>query len=597
MEQLPKQYRSSANLEQELGDPFDPNTPFSFKRSLELDELEAYPEEAFQLLNSWGFHRYYIPAGHGGKLKSYEELYSLLKVASRRDASVGITHVVTYVGSSTVWVGATEEQKRRLARIVDANPKLAIGFHEKAHGHDFLACEVRATPTEGGYLLNGEKWVFGNATRADTLIVYARTNPEGGPRGFSLLLIEKKDLDPSSYSYHPKFKTHGVRGHEVSGIVFDNCFVPGNPILGRIGSGIETTFKSSQITRIINTALCLGGADTALRVTLRFALSRRLYGDTVFSIPHAQSVLVDAFLDNLICDCVSIGATRALQAATDLMNVWSAVVKYLVPTTVQGTLGDLASILGARYYLREAHCWGVFQKILRDCAMVNLTHLSSIVNLSHLAPQLSQLAKCHQQGANVNAEELRSRLESIFRLDKPLPDFDEKNLSLYNRGRDDVLQGLGISLEAVRTLSAQKQVAAETVALIASLTKSVIDELNTQDDIVLSQTPQEVATANRSPEHFELVRRYCALYAAAACLHMWLYNRERLGEFFSRGEWLVLCLDRLLRTFQPDRTIRPRPYVANIAHEVLSRYTKDELFSIVPLQLARTDNQFEGGTL
>lgn len=582
---LPTQYDAARELEKYLGDPLDPSNPFSYKRAVELDEREEYPEEACALLNRWGFHEYYVPVRYGGRLRSYEELCALVRVVARRDMTVGVTHLITHVASSIVWVVGTEPQKQRLAEIIKDQQQVGIGYHEKEHGNDLLACEMKATKNSSGFLLSGQKWVIGNPRRASTLVIYARTEAEGGPRGFSTFLVEKKRLPESSYSYLPKFRTHGVRGHEMSGICFDRCPLPSDALLGAPGSGLEVVLKSSQIARATVNATCLGAVDTALRTTLRFALARRLYGDVVFAIPHAQRLLVDAFLDLMICDCVAIAAARLLHEATAQMSVGSAVAKYFVPTTSEQVIRNLAIVLGARSYLREGHDWGIFEKIVRDCAITGLVHFSSTINLSHLAAQLRQLTEYRAKTRLHNSSESSSRLESVYALEKPLSPFEPENLELFNRGRDDALNGVEIALSRLHALKTNSGVAADVLENLISLACELIKEIEAHDQSLIGCAKKDGRSFDKSPEIFEFAKKHCILHAAAACLQMWLRNREALGEFFARGEWLVLCLERLMANFHPSRRSRASVYAATVAGELVLRYQENKLFSIIPLQL------------
>jgi len=252
------------------------------------------------------------------------------------------------------------------------------------------------------------------------------------------------------------------------------------------------------------------------------------------------------------------------------------------------TIHTLSLALGARHYLREAHCWGVFQKMLRDCAMVRVSHLSSVINLSYLSQQIQTLAKYRAKADLLNDRELRSRLKSIFALQEPASDFDPKNLSLYNHGRDDVLQGLSSTLADLRDLRMEPSIAPGLLEKIISLAERVIEEANALDRTLTDETVKKDMAFTKSPENFELANRYCILNAAAACAHTWLYNRGTLGDFFAKGEWLALCLDRLMRTFQPHRAISSRPYVGEVAQEMVRRYKEGRLFSVIELQLART---------
>lgn len=584
--QLPQQYFVAEELEQYLGNPFDPNREFSFKKIVEIDEQEEYPHKACELLNKWNLHHYYIPIIYNGKLKSYEELFSLLRIVARRDLTTAIAHAKTFLGSVTTWVGATEQQKCKLANIIKNGGTVALAYHEKAHGSDFLATDVQAIKSDNGYRLSGEKWLFSNATRSTTLTVFTRTDTNGGPRGFSLFLVEKQQLEPSSYSYLNKIKTLGIRGADCSGIDFHDSLIPSNSLIGNLGSGLEITLKAFQLTRTVIPALSLGAADTALRTTLGFTLSRQLYGNSVFAIPHAQKLLVDAFLDILTCDCVAIATARAVQVTTEQMRLWSAIVKYFVPTTVEKIIHNLCVVLGARYYLREGYNWGIFQKIVRDSAVVSMFHAGTYLNLMTISASLQ--AQTSTKKNIGRSEEIKSNLESIFTLSEPLPDFESDRLELFSRGRDDILQGMEIAIIQLRDLHSKSELDSELLATLIVLANQVIEEISTQQILFTTLKKRYGQEFDKSEELFELAKNHCNLHTAATCLHMWLYNRNQLGEFFARGEWLILCLDKLMKPFYRSLFPLPAIYRENVAQQLQQLYTQDKLFSIVPFQLAQS---------
>lgn len=576
-------YSTAEQLEEYLGDPLNPANVLSFKRCVDLDELEAYPEDACALLNRWGCNKFHVPAARGGKLASYEELYALVRTVSRRDMTVGITYLMTYIASCPAWVAGSPEQQCMLAELIENGHQVAIGLHEKAHGNDLLACEVEAIKVANGYRLAGEKWVIGNPKRGTALIVYARTASAGGPRGFSLFLLDKRNLPASFYSDLPKFKTHGVRGHEMGGIRFHDCLVPDDALVGGLGEGLEIALKSSQITRTMVTATCLGAADTALRATLDFAFTRNLYGQTVFDIPHARRTLTDAFLDLLIGDCLARSTTRSLHIVPEQMSVISAVIKYFAATAMDELIRNVSVVLGARNYLREGHWWGIFQKLVRDTPITSVGHYSSVINLSHLASQLQQLADRKEVAHHAERD---ARLAAIFSLNRDLPAFDASRLSLTNRGQDDVFSGLETAVARLKELDDE----APALREIIELSEALLAEIETGNRALTDLISREGYSFSTAPEAFELARRYITLHAGAACLYLWLHNRNELDEFFARGEWLALCLNRILTSFQPWRSAPPQHFVENIVRQMKKLYEEDRLFSLIPLQLARTES-------
>ncbi len=584
--QIPQQYRKAEELEAFLGSPLDPENALSFKRSVELDEAEQYPEQAGELLNEWGLHLYYIPDAEGGRQKSFDELLALLKVVARRDLTLAIAHGKTFLGAVSGWIGGNDDQKRRLAQIIKSHGQVALGMTERAHGSDVLAGDTQAIRSDHGYLLSGEKWLINNATRGAAITVLARTEANAGPRSLSLFLVEKGGLGKSSYSELQKIRTLGIRGADISGIRFNDCLIPHEALIGERGFGLEILLKGFQLTRTLIPALCLGAADTALRITLNFALSRKLYGNTVFALPHARTTLVNAFLDLLICDCVTTGSARALHTAPDQMSLNSSLAKYFVPTTIESVMRNLSVVLGARHYLREGHCWGVFQKIVRDIAILSVFDGSQAVNLNAISLQLSQLAEKRERGSEEKRAEMTDRLHKTFCLDEQLQPFDAEKLSLNSRGRDDVVQGFEMAVAEVESLKADGSVEGEVKASIVEMSRRLIEQLKRQEEMLVGRRGKGETAASNSAEMFEMASRYSRVHAAAACVEVWLRNREREGEYFRRGEWLEMSLERVMRTFEPERAMRKRRSEEEVAKEMVRLYEEGHLFSLFPWRLA-----------
>ncbi len=584
--QIPRQYCASEELEQYLGNPLNPGHEFSFQNIIELDEREEYPHKACQILDEWNLNHYHIPIAYGGKLKSYEEFFSLLRTVARRDLTTAVAYGNTFLGSVPIWVGGSEQQKNQIAKIIKNRGKVSLAFHEKIHGSDFMSTDVQAVKTEDGYQLDGEKWLFGNATVGSAVTVFARTNVNGGPRGFSLFLLEKKELDQSSYSYLSKLKTLGIRGADCSGIHFHDCPIPSESLISSLGSALELSLKAFQITRTIMPYLALGSADTALRTTINFALSRKLYGNSVFAIPYVQKLLVDAFIDILICDCVAIATSRAVHVATEQMRLWSAVVKYFVPTTIEKVIHNLSVVMGVRGYLRESHHWGIFQKIVRDSAVVSMFHAGTYLNLSTIGAALQ-----FQPATDIDIQryaEIDSRLESIFSLEKQLPDFDPNRLELFNRGSNDILQGMVIVITKLQSLQIKSEVNPDVLTTLLSQANKILEEISIQQIMFKNLKRSYGRDWDKSPQLFELAEKHCTVHATAACLHMWLHNRKQLGEFFAKGEWLVLSLHKLMSWLQHSQKPVSASYRQNLAAQLHRIYEQDQLFSIVPLKLAQS---------
>ena len=537
-----KQYLSSIELERRLGDPMAPNNPMSFKRTIAADERDEYPAKACAYLERWGFSRFFVPVEFGGKLRSFEEAMSLIRVAARRDLTATIALAKNLLGSLPVWIGGNDSQKRRMAAVLLGGNQASLALTEKDHGSDILASEVVAVKKGERYELSGQKWLINNAKRCTLAVVFARARLEGARETFSLFLFDKDRVAKSSYSYLPKVRTHGVRGLDLSGFRFRKCRLGQDDIIGSSGRGLEILFKTFQVSRPAISGLSLGAVDTALWIAFDFSRSRRLYGKEIVQIPHVQNILLDAFSDILMCECVAISGMRAVQAMPEQMNILCSVVKYFVPTTLESTIRNLAVLLGARHFVREGDYFGIFQKILRDSAIAGLFDGSTIINLDVIVHSLDKLARLE-----TSAED-HDRLSLAFCLYEDLPPFAPDSLKASNQGRNDVFHGLQRVLALVGMTAKQRSVDPLVRDQHLLLGARVLEEARKLRDSV-----DNLLEADRgnpmSPELFELAKRYCALHAASACLHMWCYNEW--DGFLGDGTWLVLCLNKILRNMSP----------------------------------------------
>lgn len=569
-------------LEEALGDPRDGEQLFSFPQAVALDEQEVFPQQACQFLDSWGLPAYYVPARYGGKLQGFDEVLTLLRIIARRDLSVAIAHCKTFLGSAPIWIAGSQQQRQDLARRVQEGEAIALALTEEAHGSDLAASECVAKKIHQHYVLSGTKWLVNNATRSSVLSLLCRSRPAGGPLGTSLFAVVKQELDAAAFVHLPKIKTHGIRAIDISGIHFEHAIVGEQALIGKEHHGLEYLFKTFQITRPLCSGLSLGAADTALRLALQFACERRVYGETVFAIPAARHELVGAFVDLLMCECLALFSARALHVLPEQMSIWSAVTKYLVPTTLEDMVRTAATILGARYYLREHYAAGMFQKIVRDIAIVSLFDGSTRLNLSLIASQLGQLAQRAQAGKQPCAQDVLANLELICTLSHELPEFDPEKLALTNRGRDELQWGLALAAEHLRSQDLSPEVARDLGLLLDQFA-----ELQRQQERAVCALLGKQADLRVSSEASELSQEFCLCHAAAACYYLWASNRHLLTADFASGEWLVLCLARLAKRICAQRDLPTLAlYREHVAAAMLGRLEKNCLFSLFPVQLA-----------
>ncbi|MEU5266065.1 acyl-CoA dehydrogenase family protein [Amycolatopsis sp. NPDC021455] len=553
---LPVALHAAADLERALGDPFDPAAPVSFAELVALDRRGEMPFAVMDRLRELGFPRYIVPAADGGSLGSFEELFALCRVVARRDLRPAVSYGTTMLGSNPVWMWGDAGQRAWLAERILGGGLGSFAMSEADHGSDLGGCEVSVS--DG--LLTGVKWPIGNAVRGGFLTVYARTSP----REFSLLLLDKSRLDPACWRNEPAVGTLGLRGHDLSGIAFDGCPVPPGALLGRAGTGVAKTLKTLQLTRTLIASLSLGSLDTALRLTLAHCLGRRLYGQSVDRLPVVRDLLVKAYLDLLVGECVAVPVTRSITLAPSRLSLWSSVVKYLVPVLAEESIANLATVLSARHYLDHGPLAPVFQKLQRDHAIAGIFEGTTHVNLAAIASQLPLVVA----GLADTADE--TLVARLFTPDTEAPAWRpaQDRLELTTEGRDEITAGWDAAVATARTFGDPD------LAVVLSIVDGYRTALHRE---VAATLPGPAGQQHAPVRAFTLARTHSLLHAAASCLHTYLAGG-------AEGDWLVPCLWRIVQRFDPSADL-PEAHTAAAERLMMAQFEGNLLFSLTPLPL------------
>ncbi len=589
---IPNQYNATIKLESYLGDPVDSDNSMSYKRTVALDEKDQYPEAACQQLNDFGLNHYYYPDSYGGKLISYLELFNLWKTVARRDLSVIIAHGKSWVGGLPIFIGGSEEQKKRAAEILKTGDQIALGLTEKDHGSDLLSTELCAEPVSGGFLLSGEKWLINNIVRGKAICLFAKTETSDDSL-FSLFFVDKEYhfTQPGTYEDLPKIMTLGIRGIHVAALRFNACPIPENAVIGTLGDGLEHTIKSLQMTRCLMPAYSMGAGDTALRIALGFSLTRHLHNQPIFSIPHTRTSLLNAFIDLLIGDCVSTISVRAINMNPEQLIIWHCISKYIVPELVDQLIRDTAAILGARYYLREEYEYGVFQKILRDHLVISVFDGSTPVVLSWMLPQLVNLSRTVTNTSR-DWDSIESKLQQLCSLHVDETFLDVSRLTLSAKENDLMMDGLFLAQQKIGNL-ANKHPDNDIYRILSKQLKLAV--IKAEDNFKqLAATPStQIKDFSKSEKGFNLAKKHCIIHAISTCVNLWFYNRDLFPQFFANGAWLVLAIRRLLMKLGEAEFPIPATITDDTCNELLRLFRNDQLFSFFPIDLSSRHSQCE----
>jgi alkylation response protein AidB-like acyl-CoA dehydrogenase len=575
-------YESAEQLEAHLGDPSDDRTRFSFHMAMEHDEREAFPAPLIENVREFPVDEYMILPEQGGLFDSLEASAARHRTVARRDLTTAIALGASYLAFLPVWAGGSTLHRERFARAYRDRRMAALALTERDRGADLVATETVAVKTSDGWSLSGEKWLINNATRGELVVTLAKTEVPDKRPGLSLFLVDKTALEPAMYEPTPKVRLHGTRGMDVSGIRFSNARLAHDALIGEVGTGIELVLRGFVCSRSAIAARAVAATDTALRTTIDFARSRQLYGKNVLAIPHASQQLAGCFADLLLCDAITIACARWLHVAPAQAALVASIAKYLVPTQCEKIIAECAAILGARFFLREAHWHGMFQKIQRDTQLLGLFDGSTIINLSSIASQLGPLIA---ERKNARSGDSAACIAAVCGLAKPLPPLHFERVELLARGRNDImacLDDLPAQIQDARAYGASEH----TVDELVRLARGVIAETERLEGHLRAGFRAGWATKPRSHEAIELARRYCILKCIALTMHVWVHSRRDLGGAFARGEWLVVAGDRMLAGLRGLDAPGSRVEVTAVGNEMLRLFAANRAFSIVPIQLA-----------
>jgi alkylation response protein AidB-like acyl-CoA dehydrogenase len=522
----------AAAFDEHLDDLARDGGEFSARHCAALDRAEAFPEQMCATLDSLGLPSYYVPAEFGGALHTYEDLFQLLRRVARRDLAVAVAHGKTFLGAAPVWVAGGQAQASELGRQIIRGARVSWALTEPSHGADLLAGEVTARQVGDGYLVDGVKWPVNNATRGSHVCLLARTDPAGGGRGFSLFLARKADLAAGTYRHLPKVRTLGIRGADISGIAFDGARLGESALVGEPGSGIENVLRTLQLTRTLCAALSLGAGEHALRLATEFAMTRLIAGRPLIDRPAVRDVLARSASVLLAAEAVTIVGSRAIHALTGEMSVISA----LVPTLIDGMIGELAELLGARSFLDGVYADGAFSKIQRDHAIIAIFDGSTAVNRAGLIGQFPRLARGYAQ----QWQDAAGVAETVRTAAPPRP-FDPGGLRLASSAGCSIVQGL--------------RAAAHRVA--GDLLEPAVGAAGELHDRLALVRP----AARPGAAAYALAAQYELSFAAAACVHLWEGSQlppadglewQALGSdgLWSDGLWLRACLAELMARYR-----------------------------------------------
>lgn len=271
-------------------------------RAEKIDQLNEFPRDLWPSLGALGLLGITVEPEYGGSGMGYLEHVIAMEEISRASASVGLSYGAhSNLCVNQIRLNGTEHQKQTyLPKLVSGEHVGALAMSEVTAGSDVVAMKLRADDRGDHFVLNGTKMWITNGPDAEVLVVYAKTDVTTGSKGITAFIIENT---MPGFKTAQKLDKLGMRGSNTCELVFDNCSVPKENILGKVNKGISVLMKGLDYERAVLSAGGLGIMQACLDVALPYVREREQFGKKIGKFQLIQGKLADMY--------TSLSATRA----------------------------------------------------------------------------------------------------------------------------------------------------------------------------------------------------------------------------------------------------------------------------------------------
>jgi butyryl-CoA dehydrogenase len=356
-----------------------------------LDEKGEFPWELMKIFADADLCGLYIPQEYGGFGGGEVEFCIATEEISRICGGVGVTFAASALGSTPILYFGTEEQKKKYLPHVASGKKLAaFGLTEAEAGSDAGAMKTRAVKDGDFYVLNGTKQWITNGGEAEIYTVIAMTNPEKGSRGATAFIVEK---GTPGFSFGKKENKMGIRASATRELIFENCRVPKENVLGREGMGFIVALKTLDSTRPGIAAQAVGIAQGALDESIDYARTRIQFGKPIITFQAIQHMLADMATQIEAARALVYSVARMIDSgAKDYAKV-SAMVKLFASDMAMRVTTDAVQILAGYGYMKEYPV----EKMMRDAKITQIYEGTNQIQRNVIASNLIKEAASNKK--------------------------------------------------------------------------------------------------------------------------------------------------------------------------------------------------------
>ncbi len=332
----------------------------------ELDEKEEFPWDIMKDLAAADMFRVFVPEAYEGLGGGCLELCLVMEELSRVCSGVAVSYAASALGVMTVMEYGTDEQKRRFLPDVASGKKLgAFAITEPTAGSDASNIKTTADKVAGGYLINGTKQFITNGGEAEIYTIIALTDKARGARGASAIIVEK---GTPGFTFGKKEKKMGIRASATRELVFKNCLVPEENLLGKHGLGFIQAMRLFDRSRPGIGAQAVGLAQGALEAAVDYSQERVQFDQPLITQPVVQQMLADMAIQVEAARALVYAAARYVDSGARNVTEESAMAKVFASDAAMKVTVDAVQICGGAGYMRDYPV----EKMMRDAKILQI---------------------------------------------------------------------------------------------------------------------------------------------------------------------------------------------------------------------------------
>jgi isovaleryl-CoA dehydrogenase len=332
----------------------------------EMDRTDTFPRQLWPQMGELGLHGITVEEEFGGTGMGYLAHCVAMEEVSRGSAAVGLS----YGAHSNLCVnqirrnGTAAQKRKYLPKLISGEHVGALAMSEPGAGSDVVGMKLRAEKHGDRYVLNGSKMWITNGPYADTLVVYAKTDANAGPRGITAFLIEK---GMKGFTAAQKLDKLGMRGSPTSELVFEDCEVPAENVLGKVNEGVRVLMSGLDYERAVLAAGPLGIMQACLDVVVPYVHERKQFGQPIGEFQLMQGKLADMYTTLNASRAYVYAVARACDQGRVTRKDAAGAILYAAENATQMALQAIQA-LGGTGYINESPTG----RLLRDAKLYEI---------------------------------------------------------------------------------------------------------------------------------------------------------------------------------------------------------------------------------